>query len=154
MLEHILRYANLKIIEKEYFNKHCIFIAAVKHSSIDKPIEFISDDSHVSKFFKHYEDEVQKINNQLKSEAFIFGAHIFTQFLLKFGLKEENFICVLDNDIKKQGQRLYGTKLMVSSPEILKHKDSPLVLLKAGQYTEEIKKDILEKINPKTRFIL
>ena len=40
------------------------------------------------------------------------------------------------------------------APKILKDIESPLVVLKAAMYTEEIKKDILENINPNTRFIL
>jgi len=31
--------------------------------------------------------------------------------------------------------------------------EDPLVILKAGPYNEEIKKDILENINPNTKFI-
>jgi hypothetical protein len=43
---------------------------------------------------------------------------------------------------------------MVRTPKLLATVESPVVLLKAGQYTEEIKEDILSNINPKTRFIL
>ena len=38
--------------------------------------------------------------------------------------------------------------------QILKDLDSPLVVLKAGQYTQEIKNDIIKNINSSTRFIL
>ena len=56
---------------------------------------------------------------QGKKNKYIFGAHIFTQYLIEFGLNNE-FICVLDNDVKKQGQYLYGYDLIVNSPTILK----------------------------------
>ncbi|MHA2054956.1 MAG: class I SAM-dependent methyltransferase, partial [Candidatus Hodarchaeales archaeon] len=71
-----------------------------------------------------------------------------------FGLSEKHFSFILDNDTAKQGERLYGTGLSVRSPRILKGLDSPLVVLKAGQYTQEIKNDILKNINSSTRFIL
>ena len=89
-----------------------------------------------------------------KENTFIFGAHIFTQYLLGFGLDENLFINVLDNDPNKIGNRLYGTQLNVKSPKILKDFEEPVVVLKAAMYTEEIKKDILENINPNVRFIL
>ena len=89
-----------------------------------------------------------------KENTFIFGAHIFTQYLIKFGLDEGLFANILDNDHRKIGNRLYGTDLTVRSPKILKDIENPVLVLKAAQYTEEIKKDILENINPNTKFIL
>ena len=108
-------------------------------------------------FFQHHIGEVEKIKNQIntnKENTFIFGAHIFTQYLFGFGLPPNLFSNVLDNDPAKQNNRLYGTELEVKSPKILKDIENPLVVLKAAMYTEEIKKDILENINPNTRFIL
>ena len=57
---------------------------------------------------------------------------------------------VLDNDKQKQNKRLYGTNLNVRSPKILSEYEKPIVILKVGIYKDEIKKDILENINPKT----
>ena len=51
----------------------------------------------------------------------------------------------------KQGKRLYG-KILVCSPKVLKEKN-PVVILKAGVYNDEIKKDILTNINSKTIFL-
>ena len=48
--------------------------------------------------------------------------------------------------------RLYGSNLKVKSPEILKKYKNPVVILKAGIYNE-IKKQILNQINKKTKFI-
>jgi hypothetical protein len=121
------------------------------------PVTEKEDDSYFYDFISLYQAEMQKIQQCLTNEpksTFVFGAHIFTQFLLKFGLDEKSFACVLDNDLQKQDKRLYGTSLMVRTPKLLATVESPVVLLKAGQYTEEIKEDILSNINPKTRFIL
>jgi hypothetical protein len=59
---------------------------------------------------------------------------------------------LLDNDPKKQGSRLYGTNMLVASPKVLGDVANPFVILKAGVYNNEIKKDILENINESTLF--
>ena len=59
---------------------------------------------------------------------------------------------ILDNDLNKHKKRLYGTNMIVDSPRKLKNVIEPIVILKAGIYNNEIKKDILENINPNTVF--
>ena len=51
-------------------------------------------------------------------------------------------------------KRLYGTDLMVESPEVLRDVSAPVVILKAGIYNNEIKNDILDNINPDTVFLV
>jgi len=58
----------------------------------------------------------------------------------------------LDNDPKKKNRRLYRTNLKIESPEVLSGIDNPIVILRAGVYTEEISAQIL-KINPSTKFV-
>ena len=94
----------------------------------------------------------QEIINH-KGEIFLFGAHIFSQYLIGFGLSTKKINSILDNSPIKIGKRLYGTKLMVKSPKCLSSSINPLVILKAGVYNEEIKTDILTNINSKTKFI-
>ena len=48
------------------------------------------------------------------------------------GLETNNIDCILDNDKEKQGKRLYGSKLFVKSPKVLKEINNPLIILKAG----------------------
>jgi UDP-glucose 6-dehydrogenase len=62
-------------------------------------------------------------------------------------------LCV-DNDPKKIGRRLYGTPLMTHSPEILKSVKNPLVIIKAGTYTNEIRDDIWFNHNINTEMVL
>ena len=59
----------------------------------------------------------------------------------------------MDNSPLKIGKRLYGSNKIIKSPKILKDLKDPIVILKAGPYNEEIKKDILENINSTTKFI-
>ncbi len=157
LLHKMLRHCNLRIVEQSDFNKYCVFICAVKDSKdLQEDYNPVENESYYHKFINYHDTELKRIKSSLEKEekAFIFGAHIFTQFLLKYGLDENKFVCVLDNDERKIGKRLYGTNLKVCSPKVLKNYESPIVLLKAAQYTNEIKCDIIENINSDTRFIL
>jgi hypothetical protein len=157
LLYKILSHSSLEITRTQDYNKHCVFIEATKNSSMDTNVHLEHDSLFLSNFVDYYDNEVNRIHELLSQddrEKFIFGAHIFTQSLINFGLSEKHFSFILDNDTAKQGERLYGTGLSVRSPRILKGLDSPLVVLKAGQYTQEIKNDILKNINSSTRFIL
>ena len=78
---------------------------------------------------------------------------MFSQYLIAFGIKQEQIESVLDNDPCKIGHRLYGTSLYTHSPSILKEKQQPIVILKAGVYTEEIKENIIKNHNSTTKFI-
>jgi len=64
-------------------------------------------------------------------------------------LKEINKVLesVNENDINAL------IKYIVKSPKFLSNKKAPIVILKAGIYNNEIKKDILENINSNVRFI-
>jgi len=159
MLEYMLNVADLEIIDNMNFSPYVTFIIAKKNTNIGKlESPYYRDSIDIFNNFIHYYNEsVTEIMDSIapnKENTFIFGAHIFTQYLFGFGLDMGLFKNVLDNDSNKIGDRLYGTPLYVSSPKILKNIENPVVVLKAAQYTEEIKNDILENINPNTKFIL
>ena len=158
MIQNIMSYSNLEIISIKPFSEYINFYIVKKTNNqyIIKH-DYSGQANIINKFCYFYESEVERIKNQLdsiKENNFIFGAHIFTQYLLSFGLDQGMFKNVLDNDPNKQNNRLYGTSLLVNSPQILKDIKNPVVILKAAMYTEEIKNDIINNINPKTRFIL
>ena len=99
---------------------------------------------------------MKKINNYISNHngnIYLFGGHVFSQYLISYGLNTKNIKCILDNDINKQKHRLYGTDLIVESPKILKDDMNPLVILKACVYNNEIKNDILNNINKNTVII-
>lgn len=107
-------------------------------------------------FINYHEKMILELNNAINNhdgEIFLFGAHIFSQYLIGFGLSTDRVSSILDNSPIKIGKRLYGTRLMVQSPKCLLNSRNPLVVLKAGVYNEEIKKDILTNINSKTKCI-
>ena len=109
-------------------------------------------------FITYHERLICDINSKIAEyntdqKVFLFGAHVFTQYLISFGLKTDNINCILDNDPNKHGKRLYGTDLKVATPKILADEITPVIILKAGAYNSEIKEDILDNINSTAIFI-
>ena len=160
-IEYLLGNHGFKIIEKKYFlDDHSIFYSTER---IERSLEFNLDDSlynHNKKlyldFVRYHEEEVIKLNKAIEEfsgPVFLFGAHIFSQYLVMSGLDTKKINCLLDNDPNKQTKRMYGTNLSVDSPAVLKEHDKPLVILKAGVYNDEIKEQIIEDINSQTVFL-
>lgn len=157
-VDYFLSKTGFKILDKFEYENHSHFYTVEK---TDENIDFVLDNKYdyyknmFLDFVKYHKDLVEQINNQIKEDeqVFLFGGHIFSQFLIMYGLDTNKIINILDNSTLKQEKRLYGTNLTVKSPKILKNYKKPTVILKAGLYNEEIKKDILENINNETRFI-
>ncbi len=160
-VEYLLAKHGFEVVKKELFMEdHSIFYAAVR-SDQAKPIAlppsmYTANRQAYLDYVAYHDKLIAEINERLQStteKVYLFGAHIFAQALLNFGLDESRIICLLDNNKDKQGRRLYGTQLMVNAPAILRGLDAPKVILKAGVYNTEIKEDILKNINPTTIFI-
>lgn len=77
---------------------------------------------------------------------YVFGAHIFAQYLFAFGLDQTKIISLLYNSGLKKEKRLYGTDLIVHGPEILRGKGKVGVVLKVGIYRDEILEQLQEMI--------
>lgn len=162
-IDHLLSRHGFRLIKREYFlDDHSIFYACIRDTDIlpDKlPLGLYEKNKKVYlEYVDYHESLIHNLNEQiarLKSDQklFLFGAHVFAQYLIAFGLDTSRVECLLDNDANKECKRLYGTNLAVSSPKILTNLENPVVILKAGVYNDEIKKDILDKINDSTRFL-
>lgn len=151
-IDELLKMYGFKIIIKKYFKKHSIFYATQKIGSI--PREYKGKNMYkvyktmFNKYIKYYEKLISELNikiNKFDGEVYVFGAHVFSQFLFSFNLSNKIF-GILDNSKIKQGQRLYGTPFLIHSPLKIK-KGKKAVILRAGMYQKEIKKQLL-KINP------
>lgn len=147
-----------QINEKEYFQDHSVFYKLTKSEpkSINFPNLYKQNVKLFNSFIKHHEDDVKKLNDLMidsQNNFYLFGAHIFSQFLIVLGLNTDKIKFVLDNSEEKQGKRLYGTQLWVRSPKILFNEKDPIVILKAANYNEEIKENILSSINPNCKFL-
>lgn len=160
-IEYLLKIAGFQITEKQYYlDDHSIFYAATKHNNSHSTVtvrnEYSINKSLFNSFVNKMETEILKINTNIenkKEPIFLFGAHIFSQYLLALGLKSEKIEAVLDNDPSKLGKRLYGSSLMVKNPTELKLYKDPIIILKAGIYNKEIKKQIIESCNQSAIFI-
>lgn len=154
-VDFLLTSHGFRIIEKRHvMDGHSIFYAAIRDDGAI-PLSLSSnlyyENRAIYEDFSDYHDGLTKdINRRIDSwggDVYLFGAHVFAQYLIAFGLDTKRVHCILDNDVRKQGRRLYGTNLMVCSPEVLRGKKDVAVILKAGIYNEEIKKDIQNHIN-------
>ena len=96
--------------------------------------------------FDLWKRDITKINKLIQKykSVFIFGAHIFSQMIIFNGLIKKNIIGILDNDRQKINKFLYGTNFKINNPSILKKINQPCVVLRAGSYNKEIKKQLFE----------
>jgi len=164
IIDNLLKKLGFSLIKKQYYSEFpCIFYACKKADPKD-----ISWDSTLYKknkdifldFVKFHAKDVSEINKKIDSftagtvngKVYLFGAHIFSQFLIYNGLQTDKVSCILDNSKMKQKSRLYGTNFYVESPEILKGEQRVAIILKAGQYNNEIKNSIIKNINSEVLF--
>lgn len=156
--EYLLAKHGFTILEKKKFRDHSIFFATERVAEFQEPEianRYEDNRRFFAEFVEFYRGECRRIRQEIEasdSDVFMFGAHIFTQFLVYLGVPERRVVAVLDNSSAKQGKRLYGTSLSVGSPELLRDRRSPLVVLKAGQYQDEVRRQLLE-INPSCRLV-
>jgi hypothetical protein len=159
-VEYLLAKHGFRLLNKEYFmDDHSIFYAAVRDLSVKSialPLGLYEKNKQLYKDYVTYHEElIQDLNSKMRDATqpvYLFGAHVFAQYLIESGLDASRIVSLLDNDPKKQGKRLYGTNLMVQSPSILREVKNPIVILKAGVYNQEIKADILGNINSSVVF--
>lgn len=160
-VEYLLSKYGFRLLSKQYFmDDHSIFYAAIRdHSVKAAPLTknlYMKNKKLYLDFIDYYHKLVQEINYKIKDveqPVFLFGAHVFAQYLIAFGLDTSRIVGLLDNDPNKRAKRLYGTALIVDSPKILSQIKAPIVILKAGVYSDEIKNDILSNINSGTIFL-
>ncbi len=159
-VDYFIKKSGFNILEKIKYKNHSHFYTVQKTGStvgivnIDNRYDYYKSMFH--EFINHHLKMVKELNNLIEkseSQIFLFGAHIFSQYLIAFGLKTNNILFILDNSPLKIEKRLYGTNLKVKSPKILTEYQDPSVILKTGLYNEEIKNDIIKNINSKTNFI-
>jgi hypothetical protein len=159
-VEHLLGSYGFKLVEKKYFMEdHSIFYAAVRDAA-GAPQLLAADlydqnKGHYLAYVRYHDELIAELNARIAASqrpVYLFGAHIFAQSLIAYGLNQQGITSLLDNDVKKQGLRLYGTGLMVQSPSVLRSEPAPCVILKAGVYNAEIKDAILRDVNPNVEF--
>ena len=160
-IEYLLAKHGFRLLEKKFFmDDHSIFYATIRDASVE-PVELPPGLYERNKqlyldYVQYHEKLIVELNaiiSNTQRPVYLFGAHVFSQYLIEFGLVTNKIVCLLDNDPGKHGKRLYGTNLVVQSPKILKDIDQPIVILKAGVYNTEIKEAILNDINDNVTFV-
>ena len=155
VLEFLLQKHKFKIVQKQYFKEHSIFYHVCKDESIDTQNVILKNEyKRNKKLFldmeRYYQKEILYLNEILENtteNVYLFGAHIFSQYLIYRGLQLDKIKMILDNNPNKHKKRLYGTNLWVDSPEILKDDSNALVILNAGIYNDEIERGIMKLNN-------
>lgn len=158
LAEELLTKHGFKIHEKQYYEEHSIFFAAEKVNIENQYVPgnfYYQYKSTYLDFVEYYEKEISRINTIIKNcdtPLYLFGAHVFSQFLIHQGLDTRNLACILDNSPSKTGKRLYGSDFSVATPDKITSDLSPTVILKAGQYQNEIRAQ-LKQLNPNVTIV-
>lgn len=156
-IEYLFIENGFAVIDKNMYKNHSTFFVIEKKEkklSTSIPNKYKEYKSLFLNFISYHEKLVKELNLKIKKTSkpvYLFGAHIFATYLFSFGL-DMRLAGILDNSKLKQNRRFYGTDFVVSSPSALKGLGEVNIILKAGLYDDEIKKDILENINPSVKF--
>ena len=145
---HLLATCGFEIIATESFAPHSQFLACERHDSHPRGFEEEGDANSaplvkntVANYVMGIETVARKVS-AFDGPSYLFGAHVFSQYLLNLGLHEQLFNGILDNSEKKCGKRLYGTSLHVSHPRILQDMGPTMIVLRSGVYDVEIREGI------------
>lgn len=160
-VEYLLSNNGFEIVQKQKFqDDHSLFFHAIRNSKVNaRELEGgLYKEYHdlYTDYIDYHKELVSSLNiriESLETPTYLFGAHVFTQYLIAFGLDTTRIVGILDNDPSKQGRRLYGTDLNVYSPSVLKEAGNVNVVLKAGVYCDEIRADINNNYNQTCNFL-
>ncbi len=161
--EHISYFT--PITAKNFFNKmgfgdchvelyldHSIFIIAYKKQCNYTKISennLIYIKNLIENYFNNLNDKIKNLNKKIKSISqdekplYLFGCHAMTSILLNvLKFKNDKIGIILDNDILKNNNRLYGSNLICKHPN-----DVPLgyVILNGAAYHNDIKLNLIER---------
>ncbi len=159
VISFLLASHGFEVIKKKYFLEHSIFYLVninIKVTPHTLTSEYNTNKKLYTDMTTFYRNQISLLNYKLRSskkDVYLFGAHLFSQYLLYHGLDSHGIKGILDNNVNKQGKRLYGTNFYVYTPHILKNKNKSLIILNAGAYNSEIKNDILHNINANVEII-
>lgn len=156
IIDHLLPRHGLETIEKVYYQEHSILYVTRRGRirAFNLPNKYAEYKKMYIDFFGYYQDFVTRLNEELKitdRDVYLFGGHIFSQYLITLGLRVSHIKCILDNSQLKSGKRLYGTNLMIKLPQEVNLNENSLIILKAGSYSDEIKQRLLS-INKNIQF--
>jgi hypothetical protein len=161
-VEYLMMSCGFEIVHKKYFREdHSIFYATRKSATASKyailPHNYLENHLMFMSWVKSAQEFVESVNVKIAQysigKIYVYGGHIFTQFLIKFGLNVSSIYGILDNDPFKVGNRLYGTNLRIFLPELeLNGQKGAVIIMRMGAYQDEIKKSIRDKLSDDITF--
>ena len=145
-LVSMIKVYGLKVIKDEHYIEHSFFLCLEKTDETyfeeNEIKSIIGTENLLLEMWEELKDFVAKANSiitKTEKPTYIFGAHIFSQALISLGIDTKNVKGILDNSLAKNGQRLYGTNLMVFHPDEIANQNSVRVVLKTSHYQDEIR---------------
>jgi 2-polyprenyl-3-methyl-5-hydroxy-6-metoxy-1,4-benzoquinol methylase len=148
VIDYMLSINDFTILQKYYYTNHSIFYVTRKQETIHNflPNNYEENKETYLNHMKYYQDFVEDINKKIENTSkpvYMFGAHIFSQFLITLGLNIKKIRYVLDNSEMKNNSRLYGTDLTVKLPCNVNLNENCIIILKVAQYKDEIKNQLI-----------
>lgn len=132
-VDYLVSKNGFEILKKEYYREHSIFYSCVRREGTGDGAAMPDLYDYNKKLFNamisDYESFAKDVMNRIKTNpdrnVYLFGSHLFSQFLIAFGIDEHFIKAILDNDVNKHGKRLQGCGLYCESPDILKDDATP-----------------------------
>jgi hypothetical protein len=137
------------------FKAHSLFYNFIYDPSVS-PLPLINSIERsigITKYIADFESSIKNV--VIDRPCFICpGGHYGQKIFYYLRHYRNNIIGFIDNDLTKEGKRVYGTPAYVYSPSILtKYKDNTIcVVLYAGPYEQEIKQQ-LNLLHPSVLYI-
>jgi hypothetical protein len=144
LLVWMLRDAGFGVEEPSRFERHSLFVAAgpdAEPGTAGPPPAAGAGARAFTRFVAAARADAAVLARRAAAHdgpVYLFGAHVFSQFLLGCGFPAAHATAVLDNDPAKRGLRLYGTPLTVVAPEQIAGARDVAVIVRATHYTAEI----------------
>jgi hypothetical protein len=142
LLVWMLRDAGYTVAAPERFEHHSFFVEArpdAEPGAAGPPPDARDGARAFARFVQTARADARELiarSQAFDGPIYLFGAHVFSQFLVGCGFPTDRATAVLDNDPAKQGLRLYGTPLMVQPPAVIG--PPAAVIVRATHYTAEI----------------
>jgi SAM-dependent methyltransferase len=121
IIDYLLLKNKFEILYKENYLEHSIFFVTKENQIISEPEipnKYEEYKNMFNNYIEHYQMLISEINhkiNQTNSDVYLFGGHVFSQFLISIGLNTEKIKYILDNSQMKNNTRLYGTNLIIKN---------------------------------------
>ena len=159
-ITYLLNKHHFEIIEIiDYKNHSTLYHCKKNTKNIENRIHPFCITNHYDYFMEtvlNYNHYIMKCNNIIQNtnkDVFVFGASYNTQYLFVLGLDLSKIKGILDNCKEKHNKYFYGYDLKILEPTDILKNNNCIVILKNGNYINEIKTQILS-INKFTEIII